>query len=153
MPAQPRYPCRARHSTCWALDRLVGGYGRAVQRFPFSMPSPYATVVLAWGATRDRAWVEVDEDELRARFGFFHLSTPLGNVTGASLHAGPFNPLLAVGVRYSFSDKSVTFGSDVHDLVEIRFERAVSVHPPGLTRHPALWVSVADPEGLVAALG
>lgn len=123
-----------------------------MERFGFSRPAPYAAVVLAWGVTAERAWVEVDDEQFRARFGLFHLETPRGNIVEAAHHPGPFNPLKAVGVRYSFGDHSVTFGSDVKDLVEVRFRRAVTLHPPGRTRHRALWVSVKEPRRLVETL-
>lgn len=123
-----------------------------MERFDFSMPLPYAAVVLAWGVTPGRAWVEVDDDRVRARFGFFHVETTRDNVVGATRESGPFNPLTAIGVRFSFSDASITFGSDVRDLVEIRFRRAVTLRPPGRTRHRALWVSVAEPDRLVEVL-
>lgn len=102
--------------------------------------------------TESKARVEVGPERLVARFGFFRLSTDLDNVEDATVREGPYKPLLAIGVRYSLSDRSITFGSNTDRMVEILFRRPVTVRPPGLTRHPALWVSVADPEGLVAAI-
>lgn len=102
--------------------------------------------------TNNRATVEVDERRLRARFGFFRVETPTANVAEATVRDGPFNPLKAVGVRFSFEDRSITFGSNTGPMVEIRFREPVTVRPPGLTRHRALWVSVADPGGLCRVL-
>ncbi|MBW3561131.1 MAG: hypothetical protein KY437_01390 [Actinobacteria bacterium] len=122
------------------------------QTFRFQVSPTYAPVLLAWGVTTSRATVEVDERRLRARFGFFRVDTPTANVAEATVRNGPFNALKAIGVRYSFEDGSVTFGSDTGPMLEIRFRQPVTVRPPGLTRHPALWVSVADPDGLRRAL-
>ena len=122
------------------------------QTFPFQVPPTYAPLLLAWGVTNNRATVEVDERRLRARFGFFRVETQKANVAEATVRDGPFNPLKAVGVRYSFEDRSITFGSNTGPMVEIRFREPVTVRPPGLTRHRALWVSVADPDGLCRVL-
>lgn len=94
----------------------------------------------------------VGPDGLVARFGVLRMATELANVRAATVHEGPFNPLLAIGVRYSLSDRSITFGSSTDGMVEVQFHRPVALAPPGITRHPALWVSVADPQGLAAAL-
>lgn len=94
----------------------------------------------------------VGPEELVARFGFFHVSTELDNVRTATVHDGGFNPLLAIGMRYSLSDRSITFGSSTDHMVEIEFHRPLTVTPPGITRHPALWVSVTGPRALAAAL-
>lgn len=123
------------------------------QTFRFQVSTAYAPILLAWGVTASRATVEIDERRLRARFGFFRVETATANVTAATVRDGPFTPLKAIGVRYSFEDRSITFGSDTGPMVEVRFQEPVTVRPPGLTRHPALWVSVADPDGLCRALG
>lgn len=122
------------------------------ETFRFEISAAYAPILALLGVSRDRAVVEVGPDRLRARFGFFRLETPIGNVVDAAVREGPFSPLKAIGVRYSFEDGSVTFGSSTGSMVEITFEHRVTVRPPGLTRHPALWVSVADPRGLRRAL-
>lgn len=122
------------------------------QTFPFQVSPTYAPLLLAWGVTPSRATVEVDERRLRTRFGFFRVETPTENVTRSTVHDGPFNPLKAIGVRYSFEDGSITFGSNTGPMVEIRFRDPVTIRPPGLTRHRALWVSVADPDALCRVL-
>lgn len=120
--------------------------------FAFEISAVYAPLLALAGVSRDRAFVEVGGDRLLARFGFFRVETPLSNVADAAVRTGPFSAVKAIGVRYSFEDGSVTFGSSTGSMVEIAFERQVTVRPPGLTRHPALWVSVADPHGLRRAL-
>lgn len=122
------------------------------QTFAFEISAVYAPIIALAGVTRDRAVVEVGGDRLLARFGFFRVETPLSNVADAVVHEEAFSPLKVIGVRYSFEDGSVTFGSSTGSMVEITFDRPVTVRPPGITRHPALWVSVADPHGLRRAL-
>lgn len=123
-----------------------------MRSFPFELSGAYVPVLVLAGVIPGRAAVRVGPDRLTASFGFFRVETPLENVAGVEVHPGPFNPLKAIGVRYSFADGSVTFGSSTGPMVEISFESPVTVRPPGLTRHPALWVSVVDPSGLQEAL-
>ncbi len=59
----------------------------------------------------------------------------------------------SVGVRLSMVDRGITFGTNGDRGVCIRFHRPVPAADPfGLLRHPATTVTVADPEGLVAAV-
>lgn len=121
-------------------------------RYRFEIASTYAPLLLAWGVTDRRAYVDVGPDRLVARFGFFRAEVPLSDIHNATVHEGPFKPLRAIGVRYSFEDRSATFGSNTGPMIELDLRRPVTVRPPGLTRHPSLWLSVADPHGLVDLL-
>jgi hypothetical protein len=56
-----------------------------------------------------------------------------------------------VGLRLSFSDSSITFGTNHHRGLWIAFVEPVP-KVIGVRYHCALWVSVADPDGLAAAL-
>jgi hypothetical protein len=88
---------------------------------------------------------------LRATYGWAEVETPLANVDHTEI-SGPHRWYTAVGLRLSFSDDGVTFGTDHRRGVCIAFvERVPRVI--GFRDHSALWVSVADPEGLVAAIG
>ncbi len=88
---------------------------------------------------------------LRATYGRASVETPLENIDH-TLVTGPHRWYTAVGLRLSFADDGITFGTNHHRGLCIEFvERVPRVIGP--RPHSALWVSVADPEGLAAAIG
>ncbi|MDJ0769649.1 MAG: hypothetical protein QNJ12_12680 [Ilumatobacter sp.] len=92
-----------------------------------------------------------DDGTLTATFGRARVETTLDNVDHTEV-SGPHRWYTAVGLRLSFSDDGITFGTNHERGVCIEFvERVPKVI--GFKPHSALWVSVADPEGLVAAIG
>lgn len=94
--------------------------------------------------------VTVGSDMLRATFGHWSVETPLDNVTGASV-TGPHRWWTAVGLRLSLSDDGITFGTNHRRGVCIEFAERIP-RVIGFRGHSSLWVSVADPAGLVDAL-
>jgi hypothetical protein len=94
--------------------------------------------------------VQVGDGILRASFGRVSIETPLVNIDHTEV-TGPHHWYTAVGLRLSFTDDSITFGTNHHRGLWIAFiERVPKVVGP--RAHSALWVSVADPDGLAAAL-
>jgi hypothetical protein len=88
---------------------------------------------------------------LRATFGFLSTETPLSNIDHTEI-TGPHRWYTAVGARQSFADTGLTFGTNHHRGLCIEFvDRIPKVI--GFRPHSALWVSVADPQGLADALG
>ncbi len=92
-----------------------------------------------------------DDGMLRATYGRAKVETPLDNVDH-TLVTGPHRWYTAVGLRLSFSDDGITFGTNHRRGLCIEFAEPVR-RVIGLRPHSALWVSVADPEGLAAAIG
>jgi hypothetical protein len=103
-----------------------------------------------------RAWpgpqgVTVTEDgRLVARYGPFHIDAPLSQVEHAHI-TGPYRWWTAVGARLSLVDDGLTFGTNATEGVCIHFEPRIH-RVLGLRDHSALIVTVADSEGLVAAI-
>ncbi len=95
--------------------------------------------------------VTVTGSELIATYGRFKVRTPLANVKGAEV-TGPHRWYTAVGLRLSFTDDSITFGTNHKRGLSIEFKERIP-RVAGFHDHSILWVSVADPEGLAAALG
>lgn len=91
-----------------------------------------------------------DDGRFVATFGLLKLETELTNVDGAHITSG-YRWWTAVGARMSFTDDGLTFGTNADRGVCVHFREKV---PTSLRRsgHSALTVTVADPEGLVAAL-
>src|SRR3954471_22920596 len=91
-----------------------------------------------------------DDGRLRATFGFVKLETAVANVDGAHI-TRDYRWWTAAGARRSMKDDGLTFGTNADAGVCIHFREPV----PSLLRrkgHSALTVTVADLDGLVAAL-
>jgi hypothetical protein len=122
-------------------------------RFPFSFEPRVAVASALFGVTPFTAWVEVDADTLFVRFGLWSLRTAVDNVAGVE-RTGPYSWLKVAGPAHvSFTDNGLTFATSTRAGVCIRFHRPVGgALPFGLTRHPAVTVTVDDPDGLMRAL-
>ncbi|WP_040496445.1 hypothetical protein [Ilumatobacter nonamiensis] len=117
--------------------------------FPYQRDNRWRFVLLPLGVGADDG-VTITDESFQATFGHWSIETPLDNIAGARV-SGPHPWYTAVGLRLSFSDDGLTFGTDPQrglciDFVE-KIDRVIGFHD-----HSALWVSVADPEGLAEAL-
>ncbi len=121
--------------------------------FPFDFDPLYRAVALAFGVTPGRTGVDVGGDRLVARYGPWRLSTDLANVEGTEV-SGPYRTLTTIGPAHlSLADKGLTFSSNARRGLCIRFKEPVpGIEPTGRLRHPGLTVTVADVDGLAAAL-
>ena len=120
------------------------------QTFPYRFDRRWAAMFAVLGVS-DHDGVTIDDEMLRATYGRVRVETPLANVDHTEI-TGPHRWYTAVGLRLSFADDGLTFGTNHRSGLCIAFvERIPKVI--GLRDHSALWVSVADPEGLAAAIG
>ena len=100
---------------------------------------------------KDTDGVELTDDgRLVATFGWAKVATPLTNIDHTEV-SGPHRWWTAVGLRLSFSDDGITFGTNHQRGLCIAFREKVP-KVIGLRDHSALWVSVDDPDGLAAAI-
>jgi hypothetical protein len=121
-------------------------------RFAFDFGSPLATPLRLIGVGPGTASVSVEEAYLDVRFGLLRLRTPVSNLKEVSV-TGPYNPLTAIGVRISLSDRGLTFGTTTAGGVCMTFRRPISgVLPIPWLSHPGLTVTVQDPGALRSAL-
>ncbi|WP_372727075.1 hypothetical protein [Nocardioides sp.] len=123
-------------------------------RFPFAFSPAYRAASLPFGVLPGTAWAEVEDDELRCRFGIWRLCTPLSNIASAQ-RSGGFSFVKAAGpARLSLADRGVTFATNGDDAVCLRFHEPVkAIDPTGLLRHPGATLTVADPDAFLAAVG
>ena len=122
--------------------------GSVTTRFPIRVEPRYAWILRPlFGVRAENSYVDLGDD-LDARFGRFHCTTPVSNVVRWSIE-GPWRALTALGVRRSIRHADITFGGSPHGGVRLDFRD----HPKLSIFHPpALYVTVADPEGFAAAL-
>ena len=119
------------------------------RRFPIRIGARSRGLVrVLFGATPETAWAEVDADGLKARFGRFHLETPLENIATWRIE-GPFLWITAIGVRMSVRHRDISFAGSPHGGVRMDFGVPVRY---GRVSVPALYVGADDLEGLAAAL-
>jgi hypothetical protein len=123
-----------------------------VDTFEFAFAERYRPMLRLIGVTPNTALVTVSDDELRVRFGSWRLSTPMGNVAGHE-RSGDYAWFKAIGARGSLADRGVTFGTNTDAGVCVRVHDPVPALLPGnLMPHPGMTVTVADPDGFIAAL-
>lgn len=117
--------------------------------FPYAVDRRW-TALLTLLRIKDTDGVLVSDGILRATYGRVSVKTPIDNVDHTEV-TGPHHWYTAVGLRLSFTDDSITFGTNHERGLWITFvERVPKVI--GVRDHSSLWVSVADPDGLAAAL-
>ncbi len=121
--------------------------------FPFLFAPVHRVVALLFGVTPGNAAVDVSDGHLLARYGPWSLRTPLSNVRSAQA-TGPYTMLKTIGPAHlSLADRGLTFSSNAERGLCISFHEPVpGLEPTGRLRHPALTVTVADVDGLAAAV-
>lgn len=121
-------------------------------RFAFDFEGKFRPLVLAAaGATPSNSEVVVEDGRFIARFGRYTVDTPVTNIRKTET-SGPYRWYRAIGPRGSFSDGGATFGSTTRGGVCLTFTEPVTALAGRLMPHPGLTVTVADPDGLVAAI-
>lgn len=120
---------------------------------PFRFTSTYERLARPFGVRPSTTRVVVSDGELDVRFGPWRVHTPVANVAGVE-RSGPYQLLKTAGPAHlSFSDRGLTFATNPHAGLCLRFVDPVTgIDPVGLIRHPGLTVTVADLDALEAAL-
>jgi hypothetical protein len=123
------------------------------ERFEFAWAPEYRRAAGWFGITPDKAWVEVDDGALEARFGRWGVSTPLSNIANVAV-TGPYRFLKTAGPpRLGVTDRGLTFATNGERGVLISFRSKVrGVDRLGLIQHPELTVTVADVDRLASLL-
>lgn len=117
--------------------------------FPYRFDSRYRLMVLPLGVGTNDG-VTITDETFTATFGRKRVETAMTNVIGA--HAThDYAWWKAIGMRLSFADDGLTFGTATHGGVCVHFdERVPKIIGP--RDHSALTVTVDDLDGLVAAI-
>lgn len=118
--------------------------------FPYRFERRYAGLWWPLGVRDDVDGVTITDDCFTATFGRKRLETPMANVTGAHV-TRDYVWWKAVGMRLSFVDDGLTFGTATHGGVCVHFDERVK-RVIGLKDHSALTVTVLDLDGLAEAI-
>lgn len=118
--------------------------------FPYRLDRRWTPLFAALGVREGEGVDITDDGMLRATYGRFKVETPLDNIDHTEI-TGPHRWYTAVGLRLSFSDDGITFGTNHKSGLCIAFKEKIP-KVIGFKNHSALWVSVADPQGLAAAI-
>ena len=125
-----------------------------VRTFAFGFEDRYRTPARLFGVTPDTTGIEVDDQELRARFGRWHVATPLSNIARVSI-TGPYAFLKTAGPAHlGVTDRGLTFATNSRAGVELQFTTPITGIDwgLGLIRHPNLTLTPGDVTGLAQLL-
>jgi len=100
-----------------------------------------------YGVRGRNAFVDLD-DEFRVSFGWFHVRTPMANLASWRIE-GPWLWITAIGVRLSLRHHDLTFAGTGGSGVRVDFREPIRTR---LVRLPAVYLTMEDMEGFVAAL-
>ena len=122
-------------------------------RFRFAFAASYRLPALVLGITPATAWVDVDRDEVRVRFGPWSLRTLRTNIASVR-ETGDFAWIKTAGPPHlSFTDRGVSFATNGDRAVCLQFHEPVTgIDPTSRIKHPGATLTVADPAGLRALL-
>lgn len=123
------------------------------RRFEFRFTTPYRLAGLPFGVTPSTCHVRADDGLLDVRFGPWQVHTALDNIIGVSV-TGPYTFVKTAGPAHlSLADRGLTFATNGDRGVCLVLREPVGgIDPFGLVRHPNLTVTVADCDGLAAAV-
>ena len=121
--------------------------------YPFLFDERYRRAARPFGITPQRAMVEVEDGELRARYGRWAVHTPLSNIARVSI-TGPYRFAKTAGPpRLGITDRGLTFASNGARGVQLDIREPITgVDRFGLIKHPNLTLTVADCDALAEAL-
>ena len=121
------------------------------RRFGYAVDKRYLPVLLLMLLRPSHDGVALTDDDFVATFGLVKITTSRTNITGAHITRN-YRWWTACGIRMSNVDDGLTFGTNRDGGVCIHVAEKVP-SPVRRSGHSALTVTVADLEGLAAALG
>ena len=103
---------------------------------------------IAFGVTRERAYVDLGDGTILVRFGRFEVTAPLAAARGWRIE-GPWRWITAIGVRMSIRHRDLSFAGSPRGGVRVDFTPPLRYR---FLRLPAIYYGVEDLEGFAAAL-
>src|SRR3954452_11662786 len=120
----------------------------STKRFPIRVGPKSRPLLLLFGVRERNSYVDLTSTELDAHFGFFRLRVPLANI-GQWRIEGPWLWITAIGVRRGVRTGDISFDGNHKGGVRMDFKTPVKW---GFLHPPRMYVTVADLDGLAAAL-
>jgi hypothetical protein len=126
----------------------------APRRFHFEFHPLFRLPALLAGVTPMSAHLDVDDERVRVTFGRWRMEIDRDDVESVT-RTGPYRPWKVIGPPHlSLADRGITFATTNRAGVCISLRRPVAgIEPTGLLKHPAVTVTVEDPDELVTLLG
>lgn len=123
------------------------------QAFPFATDRSLRPCSRLFLVHPETCMVLLTDDQLTISFGRWSLSTSPSNVVDATI-TGPYQWWKVAGpARLSLADRGITFATTAERGVCLTFAQPVpAIEPLGVIRHPGVTVTVADPDGFLAAV-
>ena len=118
--------------------------------FPYQLDGRWSPIFKALGVSSSEGVTVTDDDMVIATYGRRKVETGVDNIDH-TLVTGPHRWWTAVGLRLSFADDGLTFGTNHRKGLCLAFKTRIP-KVIGFKDHSTLWVSVADPEGLADAI-
>jgi hypothetical protein len=122
------------------------------RRFTFAFDRRFKPFLAVLGILPQTASVTVDAENLTVGFGPWRLHTPRDNVVEAR-RTGPYRWWRVIGLHLSLTDRGLSFGTGTGGGVCVRFGTPVTGVIGRWLNHPAVTVTVEDPDALIDALG
>src|SRR5258708_32639114 len=106
-------------------------------RFDFRFASAYRLAARPFGITPERAWVQIDDEHLLAKYGPWRLRTTLANISRVAI-TGPYRFYRTAGpAPLVITDGGLTFATNGEQGALLPFPRGVpATDPRRLVRHP-----------------
>jgi hypothetical protein len=129
----------------------VTGASQLPDTFDFAFSTAYRAASFPFGVRPRTAEAVILGSCLHVRFGPWRLNTTLENVADIAV-TGPYAFVMTAGpARLAVTDRGLTFATNSHRGVRLRFRRKVpGIEPTGLLRHPELTLTVRDIDRFVA---
>lgn len=118
--------------------------------FPYRFDQKFVGLWWPLGVRDGQDGVTVTDETFIATFGRSRVETPMSNVVEAHV-TRDYDWWKAVGMRLSFADDGLTFGTATHGGVCVHFAKNVP-RVAGFKTHSALTVTVEDLDGLADAI-
>jgi len=118
--------------------------------FPYELDRRWNLMFKAVGVSSSDGVTVGADGNVIATYGRRSVETAVDNIDH-TLVTGPHRWWTAVGMRLSFADDGLTFGTNHRKGLCLAFVQRIP-KVIGFKDHSTLWVSVADPEGLASAI-
>jgi hypothetical protein len=119
-------------------------------RFPIHLDTLWKAPLLLIGATQEKSWADVGDEEIELRFGWSHEHIPLDRVAGVAPHEWS----MFYGLGHRIGPDGPAFVGSTKNVVEIKLREAQAFHLLlGIHgQYSSFYLSVDDPGAFIAAV-